>query len=71
MINKQHRSANRARRKSIKRIQTKSTQKEMKELHQSAKRINNQKPPEYLFHRMFRKVSESVNLSFIKIKFHG
>ncbi|NOZ46769.1 MAG: hypothetical protein GXO79_08290 [Chlorobi bacterium] len=67
-IKKQQRADRKANRKKIKKIQTKATRKRMKNLQKSAKRINQNKPTEYLHQRIYKYMKLKIKSTVIQSK---
>ncbi len=65
---KEDRSFRKGKREHMKKVQTKSTQREMKKLYRSSVRINKLKPQEYLHQRIYRKFSDGSQTTYVKSK---
>lgn len=55
-------------RKHIKKVQTKETQKQMKDLLRASKRINKHKPQYYMHERLYEKTSVEIEIFVIRSK---
>jgi hypothetical protein len=65
VIKKEERKARKYSKERIDRLQSKSTKKSMRELQHSSERINMNKPQEYWHQRVFKKLLDETQLTFL------
>lgn len=67
---KEERNVRKAKRDHMKKLQTKETQKQMKDLLKSSRRINKHKPQYYIHEKIYRETLSGAKLYVIKSKFY-
>lgn len=67
-LRKEKRIVRKGKRKHMKKMQTKETQKQMKDLLRASKRINKHKPQYYMHERLYEKTSLGIEIFAIRLK---